>query len=232
MNLFEIQARIDSLFAIAAENEGELSDDLASQLALAEEDLTNKLYAYSFVIDKYESDKALLKIYKADIDDRIKSLEARQAKLKNAIADAVYKFGEPVYKKNKTTGINEATGSYSYKSPMCTISVRPGVEIKTDEDIFNSFLSNIYNHFNANDIDELENKDVISTFIDVKLAKGISIDQAIKLKEAMKEIGIITEDGDFKFFVNNTSLKEALNNNPDGLDAWELSEKNIVTIRK
>ena len=44
--------------------------------------------------------------------------------------------------------------------------------------------------------------------------------------------GITFEEGDFKFYVNSTNLKETLNQSPEGLDAWTLQEKDIVTIKK
>lgn len=64
MNLFEIQAKLDNIFNQVIENEGELDESLASELEIAQEELDDKLYAYSFVIDRYSSDIALLKQYK------------------------------------------------------------------------------------------------------------------------------------------------------------------------
>lgn len=64
MNLFEIQAKLDNIFNQVIENEGEIDESLASELEIAQEELDDKLYAYSFVIDRYSSDIALLKQYK------------------------------------------------------------------------------------------------------------------------------------------------------------------------
>ena len=61
MNLFEIQAKLDNIFNQVIENEGEINESLASELEIAQEELDDKLYAYSFVIDRYSSDIALLK---------------------------------------------------------------------------------------------------------------------------------------------------------------------------
>lgn len=101
MNLFEIQAKLDNIFNQVIENEGELDESLASELEIAQEELDDKLYAYSFVIDRYSSDIALLKQYKKALDDRIARFEKNQDKLKDAIAEAVYKYGDPVVKKIK-----------------------------------------------------------------------------------------------------------------------------------
>ena len=114
MNLFEIQAKLDNIFNQVIENESELDESLASELEIAQEELDDKLYAYSFVIDRYSSDIALLKQYKKALDDRIARFEKNQDKLKDAIAEAVYKYGDPVIKKNKDTGLKEETGAYSY----------------------------------------------------------------------------------------------------------------------
>ena len=81
MNLFEIQAKLDNIFNQVIENEGEIDESLASELEIAQEELDDKLYAYSFVIDRYSSDIALLKQYKKALDDRIARFEKNQDKL-------------------------------------------------------------------------------------------------------------------------------------------------------
>lgn len=64
MNLFEIQANIDRILEYAAENGGDIGESNAEELAISEEELGEKLYAYAFVIDRYNTDIALLKQYK------------------------------------------------------------------------------------------------------------------------------------------------------------------------
>ena len=226
MNLFEIQANIDRILEYAAENDGDIGESGAEELAISEEELGEKLYAYAFVIDRYNTDIALLKQYKQALD-RVKRTEKKIKRLKDVIAECAYKYGEPVLKKNAETGIKEPTGSMSLKYPNITISVRKGQEVVTDTEMFNSFLNQMYQYFENPSVDTVPaNIDAIKGFIDVKL------DKANKIKAILAEHGIAFEEGDFKFYVNSTNLKETLNQSPEGLDAWTLQEKDIVTIKK
>lgn len=233
MNLFEIQANIDRILEYAAENGGDIGESGAEELMISEEELGEKLYAYAFVIDRYNTDIALLKQYKQALDDRVKRTEKKIKRLKDVIAECTYKYGEPVLKKNAETGIKEPTGSVSLKYPNITISVRKGQEVVTDTEMFNSFLNQMYQYFENPSVDTVPaNIDAIKGFIDVKLDKGLNLDKANKIKTILAEHGVNFEEGDFKFYVNSTNLKETLNQSPEGLDAWTLQEKDIVTIKK
>lgn len=232
MNLFEIQAKLDNIFNQVIENEGELDESLASELEIAQEELDDKLYAYSFVIDRYSSDIALLKQYKKALDDRIARFEKNQDTLKNAIAEAVYKYGDPVIKKNKDTGLKEETGSYSYKTPVITINVRKTKTVETDNDLYNHFALSIVQHISDNSILDMPNLPQISAFATINITSGLTIPQAAKLREMAANEGILIDDSDIKVKVSNKELKDVLDTEPEGLDAWTLGEKDVVTIRK
>lgn len=232
MNLFEIQAKLDNIFNQVIENEGELDESLASELEIAQEELDDKLYAYSFVIDRYSSDIALLKQYKKALDDRIARFEKNQDKLKDAIAEAVYKYGDPVVKKNKDTGLKEETGSYSYKTPVITINVRKTKTVETDNDLYNHFTLSVVQHISNNSILDMPNLPQISAFATINIVSGLTILQAAKLREMAANEGILIDDSDIKVKVSNKELKDILDTEPEGLDAWTLGEKDIVTIRK
>lgn len=232
MNLFEIQAKLDNIFNQVIENEGELDESLASELEIAQEELDDKLYAYSFVIDRYSSDIALLKQYKKALDDRIARFEKNQDKLKDAIAEAVYKYGDPVVKKNKDTGLKEETGSYSYKTPVITINVRKTKTVETDNDLYNHFALSVVQHISNNSISDMPNLPQISAFATINIVSGLTILQAAKLREMAANEGILIDDSDIKVKVSNKELKDILDTEPEGLDAWTLGEKDVVTIRK
>lgn len=232
MNLFEIQAKLDNIFNQVIENEGELDESLASELEIAQEELDDKLYAYSFVIDRYSSDIALLKQYKKALDDHIARFEKNQDKLKDAIAEAVYKYGDPVVKKNKDTGLKEETGSYSYKTPVITINVRKTKTVETDNDLYNHFALSVVQHISNNSISDMPNLPQISAFATINIASGLTIPQAAKLREMAANEGILIDDSDIKVKVSNKELKDILDTEPEGLDAWTLGEKDVVTIRK
>ena len=94
-------------------------------------------------------------------------------------------------------------------------------------------INQMYQYFENPSVDTVPaNIDAIKGFIDVKLDKGLNLDKANKIKAILAEHGIAFEEGDFKFYVNSTNLKETLNQSPEGLDAWTLQEKDIVTIKK
>lgn len=233
MNLFDIQKRIDDILDYACENEGDLGESGAEELAIAEEELQDKLYAYSFIIDKYESDISLLKQYKKALDDRIKRSENKIKRLKDIIAEVVYKYGEDVLKKNPDTGIKEPTGSKSLKYPNISISVRKGQDIITDDTMFTTFADTIKNYIdNPNKDNKFPGYQAAKQFINIKLDTYMNIAFATEIKRILKENGISFDIKDFKVFVDNTNLKKILNQNPEGLDAWELEDKDIVTIRK
>lgn len=232
MNLFEIQAKLDNIFNQVIENEGELDESLASELEITQEELDDKLYAYSFVIDRYSSDIALLKQYKKALDDRIARFEKNQDKLKDAIAEAVYKYGDPVVKKNKDTGLKEETGSYSYKTPVITINVRKTKTVETDNDLYNHFALSVVQHISNNSILDMPNLPQISAFATINIVSGLTILQAAKLREMAANEGILIDDSDIKVKVSNKELKDILDTEPEGLDAWTLGEKDVVTIRK
>ncbi len=232
MNLFEIQAKLNNIFNQVIENEGELDESLASELEIAQEELDDKLYAYSFVIDRYSSDIALLKQYKKALDDRIARFEKNQDKLKDAIAEAVYKYGDPVVKKNKDTGLKEETGTYSYKTPVITINVRKTKTVETDNDLYNYFALSVVQHISDNSISDMPNLPQISAFATINIVSGLTIPQAAKLREMAANEGILIDDSDIKVKVSNKELKDILDTEPEGLDAWTLGEKAVVTIRK
>lgn len=232
MNLFEIQAKIDSIFNQTIENEGELDESLAAELEIAQGELDDKLYAYSFIIDKYSSDIALLKQYKKALDDRIARFEKNQSKLKEAIAEAVYKYGDPVVKKNKDTGIKEETGAYSYKTPVITINVRKTKGVETDTNMYNQFALDLVHRIDCNSVSDMPFLPQISAFTTINIATGLTIPQATKLRLFAAENGILIDESDIKVKVSNKELKDVLDTEPEGLDAWTLIDKDVVTIRK
>lgn len=75
----------------------------------------------------------------------------------------------------------------------------------------------MYQYFENPSVDTIPaNIDAIKGFIDVKLDKGLNLDKANKIKAILAEHGIAFEEGDFKFYVNSTNLKETLNQSPEG----------------
>lgn len=232
MNIFDIQSKIDAILEEANENQGEIGESRLDELAIAEEDLADKLYAYAFICDRYDTDVALLKQYKAALDDRIKRAENKKAKLRQVMADCVWKYGEPVLKKNKDTGLKEETGSYSLKYPNISLTVKKGVDVNTDSttfDIFVGWIKDVIDDIVPEVDAELYEK--ANGFIDIKFNKAISIEKAKQLRKALVDCGIYEEDC-FDTLVNKSALKAQLLEDSDKLDAWELKEKDVITVRK
>ena len=72
----------------------------------------------------------------------------------------------------------------------------------------------------------------ISAFATINISSGLTIPQAAKLREMAANEGILIDDSDIKVKVSNKELKDILDTEPEGLDAWTLGEKDVVTIRK
>lgn len=228
MNLFEIVNEIDKIFEEAELNEGELGEEALGRLQIAEQNLNDKLYAYAYYCDKLDKDNSLLKEYKQALDDRIKRNENKKAKLKQVIADCVWKFGEPVMKKNKDTGEKEETGSYSLKYPNISFTVKKLPNVIEYSDSITKTLNECYDNFNSSENIPEQLKNVI----DIKYSPALGYDTALKLKSLLADNNMEVLDGDFKFFVNTSNLKKQLEADPTNLDAWDLDEKDSVTIRK
>ena len=232
MNIFDIQKRIDEILETAELNEGDLGESGFEELAIAEQDLQDKVYAYSFIIDRYKSDIATIKSYKQALDDRIKRFDKRIEKLKTILCEVVRKYGEPVTKKNKETGEYEPTGSYSLKYPNISLNVRDGVEVISYDDMVNVEVDKLKDNIVYGICDDEEHLNRISSFFDIKLTTAMTMIEAIKLKEFLKTIGIVVDSDTFTCSVNKTHLKKTLMQDPEGIDAWELQSKDVVTIRK
>lgn len=232
MNIFDIQRRIDEILETAELNEGDLGESGFEELAIAEQDLQDKVYAYSFVIDKYKSDIATIKNYKQSLDDRIKKFDKRIEKLRTILAEVVRKYGEPVTKKNKETGEYEPTSSYSLKYPNISLSVRDSVEVISYDDMVNAEIHKIKDNLVYDICEDEDYLNRISSFIDIKLSTSMTMTEAIKLREFLKTIGIVADSDTFTCGVNKTHLKETLMQDPEGIDAWELQAKDVLTIRK
>lgn len=92
--LFQIEQNLLNVFNQIEENGGELTDELAEQLDINQENLITKLTNYVNYINKLDSDISTCKSEKKRIDELSKTRNNRANRLKALILDAVVKFGQ------------------------------------------------------------------------------------------------------------------------------------------
>lgn len=93
-SLFQIEQNLLNVFSQLEENGGELTDELAAQLDINQENLITKLTSYVNYINKLDSDISTCKTEKKRIDELSKTRSNRVNRLKALILDAVIKFGQ------------------------------------------------------------------------------------------------------------------------------------------
>ncbi|MBD5584364.1 MAG: hypothetical protein HDQ88_04730 [Clostridia bacterium] len=225
MNIFEIQSKIDEILSEAIDNEGDIGESRLEELAIAQEELEQKLYAYAFVCDRFDSDIALLKQYKAALDSRIKTNESKKAKLKQIIADTIWKYGDPVMKKG------EPTGAYSLKTTNMTMTVKKVNDVEVENDMANEYLQTIKGDILENKV-STETLEQINEFAKCTIDMKFTPNKFINIIKTLKEHGCFIEKQDINITYTKTDLIKVLNERPENLDAWTLTEKDSLTIRK
>ena len=135
MNIFEISTDLDNVINQLLENGGELTDELAEQLAITEENLHSKLKSYHFVLGQMKGNELIIKEEIARLTDRKKANDKAMERLENIITDVVNKFGneKKAVKGVVTEGrvIDLGTVKFSTsKSSACNIIDDENLELK------------------------------------------------------------------------------------------------------
>lgn len=121
-NLFEISEELYQAFneleEFAEENEGEIPDHLFAKLEVTQEDLDDKLEAYSCMIMQKMGEIDTLDEKIADLIDKKKQRERHIENMKNMLAEAAKRYG-----KKSETGNYKLTGkfrnvSYIFSKPL------------------------------------------------------------------------------------------------------------------
>lgn len=137
-NIFEIQQNLQSIFNTIEENEGEISDELMSELAIKQDELKLKIKNYSEYIKVLESDIKLIKEEKDRLTSLQKSKEDIIKRLQKIMIEAIENFGDT--SKSGSKFIDYGTGK---------ASIRTSKVIEIDEDSINLFANKYINALNA-----------------------------------------------------------------------------------
>ena len=138
MNIFEISADLDNVINQLLENGGELTDELAEQLAITEENLHAKLKSYHFVLGQMKGNELIIKEEIARLTDRKKANDKAMERLENIITDVVNKFGNEkkaikgVVPEGKVIDLGTVKFSTS-KSSACNIIDGENLEAKYND---------------------------------------------------------------------------------------------------
>ena len=93
-NLFGIAQKYDYLVSQIEENDGEITEEIAEELAIAESELEDKLRAYRQVIDAQKANIAYNKDEIKRLRDRNTSFDKIAGRLKSSVVDALHIFGQ------------------------------------------------------------------------------------------------------------------------------------------
>lgn len=133
MNIFEIQNDLLNIFQNIEDNDGEITPEMEEQLAITQENFSNKLKSYADVVKLRKNEINL-------IDDEIKRLnEVKKSKqslidrLNKIITEAVIKFG------NETK-----SGGKFFDYGTGKISIRNTKKVETNDTLGNILTNNLF----------------------------------------------------------------------------------------
>lgn len=199
-NLFGIAEKYDYLVSKIEDNNGELTDEIASELEITEKELEDKLRAYRLVI---ESQKANIEYNKDEIkrlQERNKSFDKIQYRLKEYVKFALHKFG-----------VAGKSLNYSLKYPDFTVYTKESESITVDEDSMKDLISNMscINHMPF-DINQRRFWDrcygELDFIGDVEIKCNIPLSKLTNVTKCLMDNNITDIDPKFKF--NKRAIKE------------------------
>lgn len=92
-SLYNIESNLQRIFNEIELNDGEITEELDEQLAIAQEEYIKKGESYASVINMFKGYIAQIKEEQERLNRRKKVFENRISRLENALFDAVQKFG-------------------------------------------------------------------------------------------------------------------------------------------
>ena len=184
-NLFGIAQKYDYLVSQIEENDGEITEEIAEELAIAESELEDKLRAYRQIIDAQKANIAYNKDEIKRLRDRNTSFDKIAGKLKSSVVDALHIFGQV-----------GKSGNYSLKFPDFTVYTKESESVSLNENALDPIVTSLLhiteaplppedNIFVEKHKEELDKIASISITVDVpiSLAKEVKFD-----KKAIKEL--------------------------------------------
>ena len=133
-NLFGIAQKYDYLVSQIEENDGEITEEIAEELAIAESELEDKLRAYRQVIDAQKANIAYNKDEIKRLRDRNTSFDKIAGKLKSSVVDALHIFGQVGKSGNYSLKFPDFT-VYTKESEIASISITVDVPISLAKEV-------------------------------------------------------------------------------------------------
>lgn len=121
-SLYNISNDILNVFADIEVNEGEVTEEQISALAIKQEELRDKLDSYVKAVKEFQSNADFCKKEKQAINNRQNVYKNRVERLKQAMLDAVVQFG------------NEGKTNKFIDLPTCKIFTKQSTSIQVDEE--------------------------------------------------------------------------------------------------
>ena len=239
MNIYQIEQDLIAIFDEIEENGGEITPELEKELLITQDAFESKIKGYVHVIKQVESDSEL-------VDKEIKRLQALKKskancikRLKQVIAFAIDQFGDTNKSGNKY---------YDFGTDKITVRTTQSVEVDEDtmQKAVEAFRVKLYFNKYLNTVDQLEEIDsesileAVKNHVDEKtgLADGVDLTEEelnnistevtfnVPLVHLMrgkgldiaKQLMVDETTVKYKAFVNKTSLKDVLADNPDSLE--------------
>jgi len=222
MNIFKIKQELHNIFDVLEENGGELTPELAEQLAITQEEFKEKVEAYSNAIKLFEGDINTIKTEQK----RLKELADKKQKvidrLKAIMLDAIEQFGET--KKSGVRYIDYGTGE---------ISIRNSKSVYVDDNLLtrlgNSIAITLGYTKQSNQLDVVDKLDISSVMksIDSDITeddiKHTKLELSIDIPTAaifdgtgyniIKEMAKYTDTFDLIPIISKTELRKELEEN-------------------
>lgn len=130
-SLFGIAEKYDYLVSQIEENNGEVTEDIAAELAITEQELEDKLRAYRKILDVKKIETEYNKEEIKRLRERNAGFEKATKRLKQAIVDALHVFG-----------MKGKSGNFSLKFPDFTVYTKESESVNVDEDSLTDIINN------------------------------------------------------------------------------------------
>ena len=131
-NLFGIAQKYDYLVSQIEENDGEITEEIAEELAIAESELEDKLRAYRQIIDAQKANIAYNKDEIKRLRDRNTSFDKIAGRLKSSVVDALHIFGQV-----------GKSGNYSLKFPDFTVYTKESESVSTNVNALDPIITSL-----------------------------------------------------------------------------------------
>ena len=171
MNIFNIEQNLLSIFQELEENGGELTDELATKLAISENDLKDKVEAYVNVIKTLQADINLIDAESKRLSELKKTKKNNIERLNKILITVIDEFGD-----------TSKSGAKYIDYNIGKVSIRKSQSVEVEEDAYKKVPKLIFEHietmkrFNQLDTIDVFTKehliDTINSFEDLNIDRS------------------------------------------------------------